>query len=84
MCAVLSYMSASPNKITCNSSHYVSIILPWILYLYDNIQDPAHHTLLALQGDTVDDIHIVCSLIFLVYETVVLLLSDGDDRVNYL
>lgn len=26
MCAVLSYMSASPNKITCNSSHYVSII----------------------------------------------------------
>jgi len=65
-------------------SHYVSIILPWLLYLYDNIQDPAHHTLLALQDDTVDDIHIVCSLMFLMCETVVLLLSDGDDHVNYL
>lgn len=65
-------------------SHYVSIILPWLLYLYDNIQDPAHHTLLALQGDRVDDIHIVCSLMFLMCETVVLLLSDGDDHVNYL
>ena len=65
-------------------SHYASVTLPWFLHLYDSIQDPAHHTLLALHGDTVDDNHFVCSLIFLMCETVVLLLSNGDGHVDYL
>lgn len=42
--------------------HYAGIALPWLLHLYGNIQAPAHHLILALlQGDTVDDICIVCS-----------------------